>query len=681
MNKLQWSMVLIAVFVGGLLLGQFGWKPKIGSDGSHAEGSHAHSDSTESHQAQATLWTCSMHPQIKLPKPGLCPICAMDLIPLKMSSDDDDTEAPVLKMSKAALALAEVETNTINRGPATLTLNMVGKVDVDSTRIVDITLLAEGEIRRLFVNYSGVPVKKGEHLAEIYSPEVYAAAQDYFVALESRSENQELLHSAKLKLKLLGVPEDYIASIEKDRRVPETYTLVSPIDAYVENLSGYQGMWIKKGQMLCRMVNMEALWVLLDAYESDLAWLRYGQHVQLQAAALPGQNIEGVISYIPPRLDEKTRTVKVRVNVDNQQGQLKPGMFISAALKAEVNDEGQLTSSTLKGKWISPMHPEIVKNHPGACDVCGMPLIPAAELGFHFENSDEQPLLLPETAVLITGRRAVVYVRRPGDAAVFEGREVVIGPKAGAFYVVLSGLQAGEEVATKGNFMIDSALQILAKPSMMSASDRESLLKSPEVEAQKLNNININKNINKIKENINIKNISDTDKENINIKNIKNNNINIFKNTEALRASLGDYIQYYLSIQRELSQDHFAELNKLAGSMLSELDYADYSNLSGEALNAWNQLESASKEILKSLEKAENLEQFRNNFKTLSKLTVEIVQSFGHLQSTLQWMTCSMAAGDWLQVEPTLANPYYGASMLRCGEKKAELAAEPTVQE
>ena len=207
----------------------------------------------------------------------------------------------------------------------------------------------------------------------------------------------------------------------------------------------------------------------IEAYESDLRWVRYGQHVTFTTAAEPGEIFHGQVSFVDPVLNPKTRTVKLRVNVNNEEGKLKPGMFVRASIQSKVAGEGLVAEPSLKGKWISPMHPEIIKDKPGKCDVCGMALVPIETMGYVSDPKKEDlPLVIPASAPLLTGKRAIVYVRVPNSKhPTFEGREVILGNRAGNYYAVKHGLVEGEEVVTKGNFKIDSALQIQAKPSMM----------------------------------------------------------------------------------------------------------------------------------------------------------------------------------------------------------------------
>lgn len=624
---MNWSKVLFNVAVYGILV-MFGfWLGSLKSSEVKNE------NVASSDIVKEEIWTCSMHPQIKLPKQGKCPICFMDLIPLEGSSQNEEGER-VLKMSKAAMKLAEVETRLVERKAASVRVNLVGKVVVDTTRISDIPLLVDGEIRRLFVNYIGIPVKAGDHLAELYSPDVYVAGKDLLAAVNNKVSNVDFIRSAVTKLKLLGVPQDYIDHIQKERIVQETYILKSPFDGYVENLIGYQGMWVKKGQMLCRVVDMSSLWVNLDAYESDLSWIRYGQNVVIRTEALLGQTFDGTVSYIPPRLDDQSRTVKVRINVDNKRNLLKPGMFVSAELMAKVKASGQAVRYNLMGKWISPMHPEIVKDKPGNCDVCGMKLVKAEELGLGKEEEYENPLLVPSSAVLITGKRAVVYIKKEDLSPTFEGREVELGPKVGMHYVVLSGVKEGERVVVKGNFKIDSALQILAKPSMMSMPNEESSLHSSSSKTLLLNNV---------------------------------------FNKEIVTGLLG----IYMKIHDKLVRDEFVGLNEMSREMLASLELQSNGSLAESELKLLEKVRSLLKPKLESMNQRKHIKSYREEYKTLSNTMLELVRHLGHQSSVLYLMHCPMADASWLQVTDLVANPYYGSSMLRCGELKQELGKEP----
>lgn len=428
-----------------------------------------------------TVWTCSMHPHIRQLKSGRCPICGMDLIPV---TDSGDKVAAIRRFttSESAKALMDVETAPVERKFVTAEIRMVGKIDYDETKLAYITAWVPGRLDRLFVDYTGVPVRKGDHMVELYSPELLSAQEELLQAIEAvrtlkesdvgivRETSEAMVAAAREKLRLWGLTGRQIAEIEKRRKASERVTIYAPTGGIVVHKNAKEGMYVSTGARIYTIADLSQLWVKLDAYESDLIWLRYGQAVEFTSVSYPGETFTGIISFIDPILDAKTRTVKVRVNAPNRDGKLKPGMFVKAVVHAQVAAGGRVSAPQLAGKWISPMHPEIVKDSPGKCDICGMDLVPAESLGYVSPDPDkeEKPLVFPASAALVTGTRAIVYVQVPGtDKPTFEGREIVLGPKAGEYYIVRSGLSEGDRVVTRGNFKIDSALQIQARPSMM----------------------------------------------------------------------------------------------------------------------------------------------------------------------------------------------------------------------
>ena len=416
------------------------------------------------------FWSCSMDPQVRRPGPGKCPFCGMPLEPVYAGPAGADRPR-VLAMSEAARKLAEVETAPVERKFVTATVRMVGKVDYDETRVRRVTVWVSGRVERMYADYVGVPVKEGEHLFEFYSPELLTAQEELLVAKASGVSAS--LAAARDRLRLWGLLPKQIEEIERDGKASERITIYSPIGGTVVERSVSEGDFIKPGTKAYTIADLSRVWVKLDAYESDLAFVRYGQEVEFTTEAHPGEAFPGKIAFISPTLNERTRTVKVRVNVENPRGRLKPGMFVRATVRAKVAEGGRVMNPGLAGKWISPMHPEVVKDAPGTCDVCGMPLVRAEELGYVDDAPALAPLVIPASAPLITGRRAVVYIEvLDAEQPTYEGREVVLGPRAGEYYLVRSGLKEGERVVVKGNFKIDSAMQIQAKPSMMSAKPK-----------------------------------------------------------------------------------------------------------------------------------------------------------------------------------------------------------------
>lgn len=515
-----------------------------------------------------SMWTCSMHPQIRQPNPGDCPICGMDLIPVAKTSGGMRT----LTISPAARALMAIETAPVERRYVSHTIRMVGKVDYDETRLGYITAWVSGRLDRLYVDYTGVQVNQGDHMAYIYSEELYSAQQELIQAADfarQRTSSSDigginLLAAARERLRLLGLNDEQIKEIEQQNEPSTHVTIYSPVSGIVIEKLKQAGERVKVGDRIYTVADLNVVWVHLDAYESDLTWIRYGQDVTITTEAYPGDEFHGRIAFIQPVLNDRTRTVKVRVNVPNEDGKLKPEMFVRATVHPRVAAGGRVMDPDLAGKWIGPMHPEVVQDEPGDCPICGMPLVRAESLGYVTPETDdkEPPLVIPYLAVLPTGTRAVVYVElpamhsaaepafqtlsavveggkldatreafatygrmldrpydQPGTAyagrlwsdfadqlgrhalagqragtvtearrilgqveavmgeireefaspgqPTFEGREIVLGPRAGDFYLVRHGLEEGELVVRQGNFKIDSEIQIQAKPSMM----------------------------------------------------------------------------------------------------------------------------------------------------------------------------------------------------------------------
>jgi Cu(I)/Ag(I) efflux system membrane fusion protein len=404
----------------------------------------------------------------------------MDLIPLSIDSAAGTT-ARELVISEEAAKLMEIETSVVQRKFVTNEIRMVGKIDYDETRVKNITAWVPGRIDRLYVDFTGITVNKGDHMVYLYSPQLISAQAELLQASKAASSIRigtsdlvtrstlATLEAAREKLRLLGLDDEQIKNIESSSEPQTHITINSPMSGIVIHKNATEGMYVDTGTPIYRVADLSRLWVKLDAYESDLPWIRYGQEVEFTTQAYPGQVFKGTISFIDPVLNDKTRTVKVRVNVDNSEGKLKPQMFVKAVVRSKVAAGGRVMAAEMAGKWICPMHPDVVKAKAGTCDICGMDLVTTESLGFvKTETPEKAPLVIPASVPLITGKRAVVYVRLPNrELPTYEGREIVLGPRAGDYYIVESGLDEGEIVVTNGNFKIDSAMQIQAKPSMM----------------------------------------------------------------------------------------------------------------------------------------------------------------------------------------------------------------------
>ncbi len=464
---LRWGIPLLLIAV---LIAAFMWWPERSSKGT-----------TESE------WTCSMHPQVRLNKQGQCPICGMNLIPVSQFKDQAETEKR-----------AGVETEPVKYRELFKELRTVGKLDFNESRVAYITARIAGRVDRIYADFTGIQVKKDDHLVDIYSPDLFVAQGELFRALESlekatgdRGFAETNLDAARTRLRLLGILPDQLTQIEKSRKVSTHLTIFAPIGGTVIEKTIRAGQYVKEGDMLYRIADLDPIWLYLDVYEYDLAWVRYGQPVEVTLEAYPAEIFRGVVVFIDPYLDDKSRTVKVRVNLKNPERRLKPAMYASALIRVRLLLDGMPEPTGLEGKFICPMHPEIVQDKPGHCSICQMPLERVPEIrrpesmtheGHDPKNSPgpEQPkrpagvLALRATAVLDTGRRKVTYRQRSDGA--YELVELQLGPKSEAkddagqitsYFPILKGLSEGDRVVIRGGFLLDSQQQISGMPSLL----------------------------------------------------------------------------------------------------------------------------------------------------------------------------------------------------------------------
>jgi Cu(I)/Ag(I) efflux system membrane fusion protein len=581
------------------------------------------------------VWTCSMHPQVRQPEPGKCPICFMDLIPATEGSGAE-LGPRTLTLTESAIALAEVATAPVERRAVEREVEMVGKVAIDQTRISYISARVPGRLDQLFVDSTGVRVRADDHLAEIYSPELYSAQQELLQALEAatridqapasllRSSADRNVHSAREKLRLYGFSDVQLEELIEQGHPSEHVTLFAPTGGVVLDKQAIEGMYVKEGSPIYTIADLSKVWVMLSAYESDLAWLRYGQDVQFEVAAYPGEVFHGRVALIDPLLDDRTRTVAVRLNVANDDGRLKPEMFVRARALAELTADGQALDQELAGRWMCPMHPEVTDDEASDCPECGMDLVPVSDLGFAASGGAATSLVIPRSAPLLTGRRAVVYVRLPDtEQPTFEGRVVRLGPRAGDWYVVLDGLAEGEQVVVRGNFKLDSELEIRGKLSMMNPSEAERSA-APALEVP-----------------------------------------------QAFRALLGELVLPAVDLQVALADDR--DSPEAAERVARALDAVAAFSLMGPAGERWSELSPPLLETTATLVGAADLAARRDALRPFTGALLAALDGLGYeLEGPpVGLFHCPMAfdgeGGDWLQRGDVTANPYYGSEMLRCG--------------
>lgn len=374
----------------------------------------------EHSEAVEMVYTCSMHPQIKQNKPGLCPICAMDLVPMETGSAEGEHVDPnEIQMTESALALASVQTTIVKRGVPEKNVQLLGKVKADERKISELTARFGGRIKKLFINYTGQQVRKGQKLGTIYSPELITAQKELLEAVKYKSSNPSFYEAARTKLKLWDLTEQQIDAIENNGEPKTFFEILSPITGTVAKRHVAIGDYVEEGSALFEVIDLSKVWVMFDAYESDLPWIKKGDNIDFTIQSVPGETFKGKVTYIDPFIDAQTRVAQVRVELNNLKQQLKPEMFANGILKSNIA-----------------------------------------------ENTNE--LLIPKSSILWTGKRAVVYVKVPGrETASFIYRQITLGAEAGNFYVVADGLSEGEAIATNGVFKIDAAAQLAGKSSMM----------------------------------------------------------------------------------------------------------------------------------------------------------------------------------------------------------------------
>ncbi|MDC1466032.1 efflux RND transporter periplasmic adaptor subunit [Polaribacter sp.] len=401
-------VIYIGILVVGVLLG---WLLFGGS--SNEEIDHNHDAVAATNQ----MWTCSMHPQIMQPEPGDCPICGMDLIPAESGSDG--LMADQFKLTENAMALANIQTTVVGKGNVEgNTIKLSGKIaENEEANAVQVSYFA-GRIERLNVSFTGEEVRKGQLLATIYSPELYAAQQELITAASLKESQPALYKAVRNKLKLWKLSENQINQIEETRKVKENFPVYATVSGTVTEKLVEQGDYIKQGQPLLKIANLNTVWGNFDVYENQIDRFKKGQEVMITTNAYPNKEFKGKVDFIDPVLNTKTRTVTLRVVLSNKDDVFKPGMFVTA------NIEG----STAK---------------------------------------NDEVLSIPASSVLWTGERSVVYLKTNPDQPIFEMREIKLGNQIGNEYEVVEGLFVGNEIVTNGTFTVDAAAQLQGKKSMM----------------------------------------------------------------------------------------------------------------------------------------------------------------------------------------------------------------------
>ncbi len=551
-------ILLIGISIGWLISPS---EPKVAEDG------HDHGVEALANQ----LWTCSMHPQIKLGEPGDCPICGMDLIPVASGNKSGSINPMVHEMTAEAIAMSNIQTTIVGGMTSSGELLLTGKIEADERQNASVTAKFPGRIEKLFVSFTGEQVKAGQRLATVYSPELVTAQKELLEAAKTRNVFPELYQAAHEKLRLWKLSDTQIQSIENSGASITAFDILASHSGIVTQRNISVGDYVSTGTALFNIVDLDKIWVMLDAYESDLPLVAVGNLISFTAAGIPGQTFQAKVTYIDPILNPATRAASLRAEVSNRNGMLKPEMFVSA--KVKTNSKAQNAS-----------------------------------------------IAIPRTALLWSGKRSIVYVKvQNAEFPSFEMREITIGSKIGEMYSVEAGLEAGEEIVTNGVFSIDAASQLAGGYSMMNRPDK----KTVEV-------------------------------------------------STVFQSQLTQLTEEYFKVKNSLVSDDATATQKAAAGVQSGLSKVDMNLVKGAAHDQWMMIRSEIQKATALIVKESEIANQRRHFAPLSQAFLELTETFGLTKDKVYKEYCPMAFDSkgayWLSESEEIRNPYFGKSMLTCGE-------------
>ncbi|WP_298899611.1 efflux RND transporter periplasmic adaptor subunit [uncultured Psychroserpens sp.] len=401
-------VIYTGILIAGLILGWLFF-----GNSSNNEMEHNHSEMASENQ----IWTCSMHPQIMQPESGDCPICGMDLIPAETGADGLSLNE--FKLTKNAMALANIQTSVVGDGSIeSNSIKLSGKISENEDANVVQASYFSGRIERLNISSVGEEVRQGQLLATIYSPELFSAQQELITASSLKESQPALYKAVRNKLKLWKISDKQINQIEASGKVIQNFPIYATVSGTVSEKLAEQGDYVKQGQALLKITNLNIVWAIFDVYENQIELFKKGQEITVTTNAYPNKEFKKKVDFIDPMMNPQTRTVDLRVVLNNRNGEFKTGMFVEGIIENIASDS-------------------------------------------------EQKLSIPSSSVLWTGERSVVYLKTNPNEPVFEMREVVLGKQVGEQYEVIDGLKDGDEIVTNGTFTVDASAQLQGKKSMM----------------------------------------------------------------------------------------------------------------------------------------------------------------------------------------------------------------------
>lgn len=572
--------LLVGLLVGALFFG----------------GSTKEEDNKTEVKSKAEVWTCSMHPQIRQPEPGDCPICGMDLIPLESGNDDIDPEA--ISMSESAMIIAGISTYKVGNTDGVKEISLNGRIEVNEKTVYSQSSHIPGRIEKIQVTFVGEYVKKGQVVAYVYSPELASAQQELIEAYSVKEIQPQLFESVKMKLKNWKVSDATINSIISSGKTQDRFPIYADVSGYIIKKNVELGDYLQKGQTLYDVADLSTVWVLFEIYESDMSWVKKGNKINYTVASFPGETFSGTIAFIDPFINPMTRIAKARVEVANSGLKFKPEMFATGTLKTKV-------------------------------------------------VGNKATLSVPKSAVMWTGKRSIVYIKNETDKGItFKLREVTLGPLLGNDYIIEQGLEIGEEIVANGTFNVDAAAQLAGKPSMMnleggrvSTGHNHGGATMPMSEDKKV--------------------VLKAEKTTI--------------SAEA-KKSLQPLYKDYFEFKDALTKDDFNSAKKALLEFQKSLDKINMSLFKGEAHNVWMSYQTELKKNTLHAAHTKDIKELRMPFEPISNVMIAMTKAFNPLSESTYVQFCPMANSDkganWLSKENKVVNPYFGVSMLKCGEVK-----------
>lgn len=553
MNKLFFYIMVLAMLVLLAIVGGCGSKKSTDKMDQH----HEH--------LMEEVWTCSMHPQVKMDKQGKCPICGMDLIPMEEDSQEEST-SEMVRLSDNALALADVQVTEVSRGASHDMRQFTGQIVADeSAKEVQVSYLT-GRLDKFLITHEGQLVHRGQSLGVMYVPQVIELQQELAVAKELRTTQPEIYEALRSKMKFLKFTEEQVYLLEEAKEPIMSFPMYVTVSGTVTKLLAAQGDEVRAGEPLFYVVDLSKVWVELDVLEREGHGVRLGQKMEVKLAALPGRVFKAVVDYVSPVVDAQKGSMVVRATLDNRQGVLKTGMLVDAVVHLAEKSSGK--------------QPKM------------------------------EPLMVPRSAVLWTGKRSVVYVQdKPGDYSL---REVHLGKRMADAYVVLDGLVEGEAVVTNGAFTVDASAQLAGLSSMV---NRKQLAGVGMMNHQR----------------------DATHQKQVDV-----------------RALFMEYNLLTIALYKDdfmVAKGHMKALSKA---------------LKKEKITEVNLMKAAEQGA-----KAKDIKGLRNAYEVISTWMIARVREQGLGQKAFIQF-CPMVHGDkgaaWISLEKEINNPYFGSMMLHCGE-------------